>query len=272
MNRDIKIGLATICIIGLAACGPSSSDGHGSAKKNQSSDAPQRVSLNPEGVQFAKRIYADEIMNAVLGHDTLIALDQALASSGVDMMVSADTYANDYDANEIAADNKYKGKTILITGKVDSINKGVTGKGYLALRAKGAPLGMQAHLNSDGTEGAASLSKGSLVYLVCKSGPKIGPVSTTTNCQRFSQYLMGRAASIEKKVDRFFAGEIALPRTEAQSLIGGYVLGRRLQKDSPCMTNLEKCESELDELTSNKTISDEIRADSEKLTQLLKIE
>lgn len=270
--NNIKIWLAALCVILIAACGPSSKEGQVGATKDVSNDAAQRVFLNPQGVSFAKRIYADDIMNAVLGHDTVITIDQAIASAGVDIMVSADVYAADYEANEIAADNKYKGKTILITGKIDSINKGITGKGYLALRAKGAPLGMQAHLSSEGTEGAASLSKGTLVYLVCKAGPKIGPVSTATNCQRFSQHMMGRAASIEKRIDRFFAREIALPKTEAQSLIVGYVLGSRVPTDSPCMTDLEKCESELDKLTSNKTISDEIRADIENLTQLLKIE
>lgn len=272
MNNNIKNSLAALCVVTLAACGSSSTDSQDGAKKSTPSSVPERVSLNPQGISFAKRIYTDEIMNAVLGNETLISLDHALESSGVDLMVTADTYASDYEANEIAADNKYKGKTILITGKVDGINKGVTGNGYLTLRAKGAPIGMQAHLSSDGTEGAASLSKGMLVYLVCKAGPMIGPVSTTTSCQRFSQHVASRAASIEKRIERFFAGEIALTRAEAQSLIGGYVIGVRVPKDSPCMSDLDKCEIELNKLMANKAVSDEIKVESEKLSQLLKIE
>lgn len=269
MNNNIKIGLAAVCIIVLAACGPSSKDGQVIAQKNATSDAPQRVSMNPQGVSFAKRVFTNEILDAVLGHDTVITIDQAIASAGVDMMVSADVYAADYEANEIAADNKYKGKTILITGKIDSINKGITGKGYLALRAKGAPLGMQAHLSSDGTEGAASLSKGTLVYLVCETGPKIGPISTTRNCRRFSQHMSANAASIEKRIDRFFAGNAPLPKAEALPLIVGYVWGNRLPSDSPCMADFDKCEGEIKKLN----ISDEeLQAEVKKIGQELKME
>lgn len=269
MNNNIKNSLAALCVVTLAACGPSSTDSQDGAKKSTPSSVPERVSLNPQGILFAKRVFTNEILDAVLGHDTAITIEQAIASAGVDMMVSADVYAADYEANEIAADNKYKGKTILITGKVDSINKGITGKGYLALRAKGAPLGMQAHLSSDGTEGAASLSKSSLVYLVCETGPKIGPISTTRNCRLFSQHMSANAASIEKKIDRFFAGNASLPKAEALPLIVGYVWGNRLPSDSPCMADFEKCEGEIKKLN----ISDEeLRAEVQKIGQELKME
>src|SRR5215475_2126109 len=37
--------------------------------------------------------------------------------------VTAKQYDADYDANEVSADNKYKGKKIKITGRIESIEK-----------------------------------------------------------------------------------------------------------------------------------------------------
>lgn len=51
----------------------------------------------------------------------------------IDVVVGADNYAKEYDDNEIAADQKFKGKKLLITGKIESINKDIAGNGYLSL-------------------------------------------------------------------------------------------------------------------------------------------
>jgi hypothetical protein len=72
----------------------------------------------------------------------------------------------DYDANEVVADEKYKGKKLAVTGKVKSIEKDyaddiivrlITDKTYDYIMAYGIPA-----------NAAKSLSKGQLVTITCR--------------------------------------------------------------------------------------------------------
>jgi hypothetical protein len=47
--------------------------------------------------------------------------------------VTATQYYKDYQENEIAADDKYKGKPIFLKGTVQSISKDISDNGYLML-------------------------------------------------------------------------------------------------------------------------------------------
>ena len=70
----------------------------------------------------------------------------------------------DYTANEIAADEKYKGKFATITGKVDSIGKAL-GKAYITLDGgNGSNLNdVQCLFSSENESSLATLTKGQSV-------------------------------------------------------------------------------------------------------------
>ena len=47
--------------------------------------------------------------------------------------VSATQLASDYEANEVSADNKYKGKLVEVSGSVKNIGKDITDQPYVSL-------------------------------------------------------------------------------------------------------------------------------------------
>jgi hypothetical protein len=79
--------------------------------------------------------------------------------------VSAAKLASDYKANEVSADEVYKGKVLRVTGVVDSIKKGITNEPYVVLRSDGAFLGVHAHFEQ--TAGLGGLSPGNQVTIRC---------------------------------------------------------------------------------------------------------
>jgi putative nucleic acid binding protein len=119
-----------------------------------------------------------------LGFVGLVVVGQALAhlggSSSVSttpsgreqlppaIAVSADQLVADYHGNEVAADSRYKGRVLGLTGVVDGINKDFLDKTYLTLRTANMFMTVHAQLKSSEVSRAGTLSKGDRVQLVCK--------------------------------------------------------------------------------------------------------
>jgi|GEM_PF-1831243 len=80
--------------------------------------------------------------------------------------VSAGTLYNDYKDNELAADKKYKGKLLRISGAVDSVAK-TLGSVHVRLKSSGSFGTVSAEMDEREEEKAAELTKGQAVTLVC---------------------------------------------------------------------------------------------------------
>jgi hypothetical protein len=79
---------------------------------------------------------------------------------------------DDYSANEVSADNAYRGHLLEIEGVVQSISKDIEDATYLALAVDGHVLDVDATLNPRYTPLAARLSKGQKVTVICLGGGK----------------------------------------------------------------------------------------------------
>ncbi len=88
----------------------------------------------------------------------------------------------DYDANEVAADQKYKGQVLLVRGTVDSIDKNFLGQIVVHLRSPNQFAPTMATVESSEASKAAALSKGQKVALRCKGGGKIVMSPTLEDC------------------------------------------------------------------------------------------
>ncbi|WP_186224605.1 OB-fold protein [Burkholderia gladioli] len=87
--------------------------------------------------------------------------------------VALDRLIADYDANEVAADNKYKNHLLIVSGPVNEIKKDLEGRTYLNLDVQSHFLGVNATLNPKYVQLAASLVKGNTVSMVCVGDEKI---------------------------------------------------------------------------------------------------
>jgi hypothetical protein len=96
-------------------------------------------------------------------------------SSGSATPVTALQLYNDYQANEVSADNKYKGKSLMVSGTVSSIDKDFLDNIVVSLKTPNEFMDVKARVDDDQKSKAASLSKGQDIKVLCTgSGMIIG--------------------------------------------------------------------------------------------------
>lgn len=98
------------------------------------------------------------------------------------LIVSANEIYSDYKANEIDADNKYKGKRLQISAVVDGIHKDFKDDSYLTLSTDNSYMPIHASINNSELNRAAQLRKGSEVTVECNGGTMILGSPTLNNC------------------------------------------------------------------------------------------
>ena len=87
--------------------------------------------------------------------------------------VSATALFNAYEANEVAADDRYKGKKLLVTGTLASVDKDFTDSVVLHLAGPNPFMHISATLDDDEKSKAARLSKGDKVTVLCEGRGRI---------------------------------------------------------------------------------------------------
>lgn len=93
--------------------------------------------------------------------------------------MSATQLTKEYSENEVAADDKYKGKTIAVYGNIESVETGLFGTMIDVNLKDERPLGWIAvtcHFNKSHKAELASLSKGQRVSIIGQCDGKAGSV------------------------------------------------------------------------------------------------
>jgi tRNA_anti-like len=220
--------------------------------------------LNEQGMKLVMYLLMDDMKGAIGGAHTLLAADDTLLLTGIDLQTTAEQYDADYDANEVAADQKYEGKKLLLTGVIESINEDFKGDAYVVLKGSNPLMGVHAELNERGKAGASALAKGTTIYLVCDSGTRIIGSAVARNCQQFSQHLDQIRPSLKSAVEKQLQEQSSTPTKLAQALRMMYVLGAQLPPDSPCFTGTgDACKASLAAIFEDKAkmqaLTDQIR-------------
>ena len=98
--------------------------------------------------------------------------------------VTADQLLTAYKNNEIAANQQFKGKNLLVSATIDSIQAGLGDEPYLDLKAGGEMEfnKPQAHLADSEQAKAATLSKGQKVKLLCVGNSEIAGSPMLKDC------------------------------------------------------------------------------------------
>jgi hypothetical protein len=89
-----------------------------------------------------------------------------VAPAAADVEVGADELFADYEANEVAADQKYKGKRLKVAGTVEGINKNAFDSIYVEIATSNEFSSI--HANGIPEQTAASLQKGQQLTVVCE--------------------------------------------------------------------------------------------------------
>ena len=99
-----------------------------------------------------------------------------------DYVLSANALFNAYDKNSVAADAKYEGKIVEVSGTVQDIGKDILDTAYLIIGGSGFLDGVQCML-PEGQEGlVARVSKGQYITLKGKVSGQIMGYVIVNNC------------------------------------------------------------------------------------------
>ncbi|MCW5931160.1 MAG: hypothetical protein KIS69_05765 [Bacteroidetes bacterium] len=87
-------------------------------------------------------------------------IESEISASAPAISISAHQLYQEYAANEVAADQKYKGQVLSVTGTVDAIAKDITDNIYVTLKGDEYIGDVQCYFADNHTNEAAQLSKG----------------------------------------------------------------------------------------------------------------
>lgn len=99
-----------------------------------------------------------------------------------ELPISAIELSIEYQNNEAAADSKFKGRSLLVTGFVESITKDLTDTSVLTLKGV-TILGVRAAMGSSEEAQVIALSKGAVVNLGCRGAGEVISVPQLDDCR-----------------------------------------------------------------------------------------
>lgn len=101
---------------------------------------------------------------------------QKVQSKVTSYILSATRLYRDYDSNEVAADAKYKGKVVIVSGKIQDIGKDIMGEAYIVIGGAGFLDGVQCMFTKGEQSSVSRLSKGQQVRVKGEVSGKLGNV------------------------------------------------------------------------------------------------
>lgn len=113
------------------------------------------------------------------------AAEEEAARQAIDALpsYSASELARAYDANTVAADQKFKGQTFKVTGTITDINTDIMGNPYVSMRGGvNQFLEPQFAFDKDSANQLAELSKGMKVTLMCTGKGDIAKTPMSDDC------------------------------------------------------------------------------------------
>ena len=116
---------------------------------------------------------------------TTATTTEAATPTETPITVTADELLKGYKENELAGDQKFKDKNLIVTGKIESIESGSADMPYIMLKAGGDMEFMkpQAHFNKEDTPVLAKLKKGQAIKLQCVGNGEVGGMPMLKDCK-----------------------------------------------------------------------------------------
>jgi hypothetical protein len=220
---------AIYVLITLAACSKTTSQAPTQSAKS--------LEVSPAGLRLAKAAVLGEMEDYLQAGKAKGSTVDWKQVSNVETNMTARRLAAEYSANEVAADNKYKGKRVAVTGVVTQISKDIADEIFIVLSTGDNPFeGVQAYLGKGTATEAAKLSKGQKVGLVCSvDGMMVGHV-VLRDCIGQRTFMDTLKKEIESDVDKIFSGEqVSIPQLDQIKAVAfyGYLAGAR-DNDHAC--------------------------------------
>lgn len=192
-----------------------------------------------------KTLLQDEAKNFAAGENSLIG-----ARLGTITVTSA-SLAKAYKANEVGADKSYKGKQLLVIGKIDRIHSGIGGSPYFAL-GSGADA-PQAAIRKDSVEYAAAAQRGQTVRLVCVGGGATLGAPMLKECAPADAVAKAEVTKLTRQTDILLSN--ARTNASAAQVVAAVVAIGGALKPSECTKEGDACMKAISRVTGSKDFS-----------------
>lgn len=222
--------------------------------KSHSSDVPQAGFVPVlRGVALAKLLVVNDFEGYLEGRKVVGDWSKFLP---LGERVTAMQLFSTYHANEVAADDRFKNKSVVISGLVASINKDVLDNGYLVLR-DGDPLeGVHAQLTDETMKYSGRLSRGDEITLTCTGAGMVLGSPILKSCEAVPVVLSQQRTKLDNMVDTFFLGDTGQPNSVRAMIGTGYAVGIAMPEGSACQTttsdDMAKCSEQMHAVTKDK--------------------
>lgn len=157
--------------------------------------------------------------------------------------ITAAEYWHIYRANEIAADDRFLGKAVLISGTLVSIRKDAFGYVRAELASEASPfMNVQARLSADAVAKAAHLTPGQIIQLQCVGATMVVGIPSLRECRFREDVLAGVRAQLALQIVDWFDGKgvpsFAADKEARTSLFILYLIGTKGGLSSKCLKEL----------------------------------
>lgn len=217
-------------------------DGPGAASEPVSASPPAAASQSPEPPTFTPDPRALQFVKVLLRDDFRVWADGG--KTGLDwkwkrpvgMETKASVLVADYDANEVAADEKYKGKTLCVTGTIQEIGKDGFQNVFLSLSGgRGTFNSVHAFLSEEAARTAGKLVKGKPITLVCTGMGKVVGSPVLRDCDYLDEIVRKQLSEIDVDVDWMLHGHPSRrDATFDKQVAALYVVGLHLPATFTC--------------------------------------
>ncbi len=143
------------------------------------------ISLDGREQTVLTAILYEDLEYAVNGGNSVLLKHDIIRINSV----TADAFQREYERNEAAADQRFRGREFMLRGTVAGVERGLGANYYITLIG-GTNMFMrpQAHIAEGHTEFLSSLEKGDVVILGCRGGSKLMGSAHATACAPAGDY------------------------------------------------------------------------------------
>jgi len=133
-------------------------------------ESPKAYQLTAQEKSVIKALLIDEVITSAKQGEVL---DPALLTPIIGEFIATTSNAiqKEYERNEVAGDQKFRNKTILVSSQVTSIDRSVGDNYFIGMNGGSNPyINPKARVADGYTDFLAKLNKGERILLACKGG------------------------------------------------------------------------------------------------------
>ncbi|MBF0106914.1 MAG: SEL1-like repeat protein [Deltaproteobacteria bacterium] len=210
--------------------------------------------LSPKESNLISYMINEEVSGLARGADTLY---EEMIEDTIRFVTSVDV-AKEYEKNQVAADQKYFKKRLIVSGKIKSINSGLDNSPYVLLQGNHSLMDPQAHFDDSQTQKVALLKKGEDLVLACEGNGAVIGVPMFANCIFKDKFIQQLKKEVSLKIGDFFNGRLVEDYYQMSALCG-LLFARWLPDNSPCLmslgdSNQKVCEGEVHKMLEQRKV------------------